>query len=135
MVEEEAKEAVSTSLEEEEEEALKERGKHDIKALVAVIPPATALKGAKQAKIPEKRIRVRWNAEVKPEQAKINPKLAGDLGITDKLELVVAGRHKFVLTAVLDENVPYNEVWANEDLLKEHGVADNSIATVRRARA
>jgi hypothetical protein len=33
--------------------------------------------------------------------------------------------------AVIDENIPQNEVWVNEELMKERGVSDNSLATVR----
>ncbi len=120
-----------------EQQVKEEQGKHeekkkDIKALVAVIPPATQLLRRKEKKLAEKRIRVRRNPSVKPEHAYINPQLAKELGIKDYLEIVIARRHRYAFKAILDEKVPVNEVWCNEDLLREDGVADNSIATVRR---
>jgi anaerobic selenocysteine-containing dehydrogenase len=110
----------------------KEEGKKDIKALVAVIPPADVLK-RREAKAREKRIRLRYREGMPPDKAAVNPTTAQQLGIEDKLEIVVAGRHKFTFTAVLDEEVPPNEIWCNPELLRDEGIADNSIATVRRA--
>ncbi len=106
--------------------------KLDIKALVAVIPPASSLGKEKVRR--EKRIRVRALSEIKEGFAKINPELAKELGITSSLEVVVARKRKLKLTAIMDENVPVNEVWCNLEQLKEEGIADNSIATVRAAK-
>ncbi len=108
-------------------------GKRDIKALVALIPPADALR-KKEVKLVERRMRIRYDEDIDPGKARINPETAKALGIADALEVVVAGRHKFVFEAVLDEDVPPNEVYCNGELLREKGVADNSIATVRKAR-
>ena len=127
---EEKKEKVEEKEEKGEGETKK---KVDIKALVALVPPASALKHRETKKV-EKRIRLRTKVEVKPTQAKISPKLANELSIGDKLEIVVAGKKKFVFDAVLDESVPENEVWVNVNLMREYGVADNSIATVRAHR-
>ena len=110
----------------------KEAEKKDIKALVAVIPPADALK-RRETKVREKRIRVRYKEGLNPENAMINTSTAKQLGIGDKLEVVVAGRHKFVFNAVLSDEVPPNEVWCNPELLQDEGIADNTIATVRKA--
>ncbi len=107
--------------------------KVDIKALVALVPPASALKHRESKRV-EKRIRLRTKVEVKPTQAKISPKLADELSVGDKLEIVIAGKKRFVFETVLDENVPENEVWVNVNLMREYGVADNSIATVRAHR-
>ena len=112
----------------------KPEGKRDIKALVALIPPADALR-KKEVKLVERRMRVRYDEDIDPAKARINPSTAKALGITDALEVVIAGRHKFVFEAVLDEEVPPNEVYCNGELLREKGVADNSIATVRKARS
>lgn len=117
----------------EETEKEKGEGKVDIKMLVSIIPSPKELKMRKKVQL-EKRIRVRRIDEVKEGKAYINPKLAKELNIKDYLEVVVAGRKKLVLEAVLDERVPEREVWCNTGLLKEHGVADNSIATVRAKR-
>ncbi len=115
---------------ENEKEKIIER-KIDIKALVAVIPPASSLGRGKIRR--ERRIRVRAVAEVKEGFAKINPTLANELGITSALEIVVARKRKLKLTAIVDENIPFNEVWCNTGQLREEGIADNSIATVRAA--
>jgi len=109
-----------------------EEKKLDIKALVAVIPPASSL-GKEKVKR-ERRIRVRALPDVKEGFAKINPTLAKELGVTAVLEVVVARKRKLKLTAIIDENVPVNEVWCNLEQLKEEGIANNSIATVRAAK-
>ena len=105
------------------------RKKIDIKALVSIIPPASSL--AKEKPRRERRIRVRTSENVKREFAKINPKLAEILGIKNKLEIVVARKKKLKLTVILDESIGENEVWCNAEQLREEGIADNSIATVR----
>jgi len=121
--------------EEEKKEEVKEqeqqKKKVDIKALVKLVPPASALK-QRTSKAREKRIRLRLK-DVKPTQAKINPNLAEQLGITDKLEIAVSGK-KFVFEAVKDSSVPENEVHVNEELMRENGISDNTIATVRAHR-
>ncbi len=107
--------------------------KADVKAALSLIPPASALK-AQEKRITEKRIRLRYDPTLKPEEARVNPKLAKELGITEKLEIVVAGRHRFAFRAIIDEEAEYNKVYVNPDLMEEHGIADNSIATVRSYR-
>ncbi|OYT57691.1 MAG: hypothetical protein B6U76_00205 [Desulfurococcales archaeon ex4484_217_2] len=107
------------------------REKIDIKALVSIIPPASSL--AKEKPRKERRIRVRTSENVKQGFAKINPKLAKTLSIKDKLEIVVAKKKKLRLTVIIDENISENEVWCNAEQLREEGIADNSIATVRAA--
>ena len=113
------------------ESGKKEEKKLDIKALVAVIPPASSL-GKEKAKR-ERRIRVRALPDVKEGFAKTNPSLAKELNITNALEIVVARKKKLKLSVIMDENVPINEVWCNLEQLKKEGIADNSIATVRAA--
>lgn len=103
--------------------------KIDIKALVSIIPPASSLAREKHRR--ERRIRVRGVENVKRGFAKINPKLAKTLGIKDKLVVVIARKKKLQLTAILDENISENEVWCNYEQLREEGIADNSIATIR----
>jgi len=104
--------------------------KKDIKSLLAVIPPAGS--EAKQKVLKEKRIRIRYSS-AKPGQIMINPSLAKELGIGEKAEVVVAGRKKFTFAVIIDDSVPPNAVYANTDFMKENGVADNSIATLRAA--
>lgn len=107
--------------------------KPDIKRALAVIPSASALK-QREKRLSEKRIRLRYDYSLKPEEAKVHPTLAKELGIEDKLEIVVAGRHRFVFKAIVDEEAEPNRVHVNPDLMEEHGIADNSIATVRAYR-
>ncbi|MDP8003405.1 MAG: hypothetical protein ACP5I6_04165 [Caldisphaera sp.] len=106
-------------------------GKADISKALSVIPPATSLKG-KGKKISEKRIRISYDSSLEKGEAKISKKLAQDLGIQKELELVIAGKKKFVMKAVIDEGIKDdNKVFANPDEMKDEGIADNSIATVR----
>ena len=83
---------------------------------------------------PEKRLRIRRRDDVDPGLAKINPETAKLLQIDDRLEVIVAGRKKLDLKAIPFEQVPINEVWANSDEMRAQGLADNSIATIRRSR-
>ena len=110
-----------------------DRPKSSIKEILSLIPPASALK-QKQRRLTEKRIRIFYDSSLKEDQAKLNPRLAESLGITDKVEVVVAGRHRFVFNAIIDDSVDENKVLVNPDVMEEHGVADGSIATVRAYR-
>ncbi len=119
------------------ETEVKEERKIDIKKLVAIIPPPTMLqsmKKSRQVQVKEKRIRLRYSPDVSPEEAKISPQLAKELDISDYLEITVAGRKRFKFKAIIDENTPYDIVFVNPDLMRQNGVADNSICTIRRAR-
>jgi hypothetical protein len=113
------------------ENTVEQKKEKDIKSLLAVIPPASALKGGVK-KIQEKRIRIRYG-NVKESFIKISSALAEDLGISEKAYVVVGGKKRFLLNVIIDDNLPANEVYANPDLLRENGIADNSIATIRRA--
>jgi hypothetical protein len=110
------------------EEGEKKPKKRNIKELVSLVPPASALK-QRTSKVRERRVRLRWS-DVPPTKAKINPKLADELGIGDRLEVAVSGK-KFVFEAIRDEKVPEREVHVNENLMRSHGVSDNTIAAVR----
>ncbi len=112
-----------------EEEVKPDRPSKSIKDLVKLIPSPSEMRG--QKRLSEKRIRIKYDASLEPEQAKIHPSLAKELGIDDKLEIVVAGRHRFAFKAIIDEDAEPNRVHVNPDLMEEHGIADNSIATVR----
>lgn len=115
-----------------EEEVKPDRPQKSIKELVNLVPSPSEMRGEKRLR--EKRIRLKYDASLEPEQAKIHPELAKELGIDDKLEIVVAGRHRFAFKAIIDENAEPNRVHVNPDLMEEHGIADNSIATVRAYR-
>lgn len=107
--------------------------KADIKAALSLIPPASALK-SRERRLLEKRVRLKYDSSLKREEARVNPQLARELDIKDKLEIVVAGRHRFVFRAVIDDEVEYNRIHVNPELMEENGVADNSIATIRSYR-
>jgi len=81
--------------------------------------------------IVQKRIRIKYDPSLKRDEARLNTRLANELNISDKLEIVVAGRHRFVFKAIIDDEAEYNRVYVNPELMEEHGVADNSIATLR----
>ena len=106
-----------------------------------IIPPflkPETFKKEEKKERKERRIRVRRRKDVDEGKAKLNPELARELDIKDKVEIVVVGggsrERRYVFTVILDENVPKNEVWCNEDELKRLGVADNTMATVRAYR-
>lgn len=115
------------------EKATEEGKKRDIKALVAVIPPATQLRKREGPKVKERRIRVRLKPDIKEGELHISPSLAQELSIKEVAELSVPGKKKMRFKAVLDDKVPVNEVWVSEEVMKERGVADNTLATVRGA--
>jgi hypothetical protein len=117
--------------EQSKEEEVYPQRKMDVKALAAVVPPATSL-FSRQKVLQEKRIRVRYG-EVEENQIKINPQLASQLGIIDTAVLVVAGKKRFTMNVIIDEDVPMDIVIANPQLMKDNGVADNSIATIRKS--
>jgi len=85
-----------------------------------------------QERIVEKRLRIRQRDDVDRGIAKLNPKTMEFLGIRDKVEVVIAGKKRLVFQALALDSIPENEVWANADELREHGIADRTIATVRR---
>ncbi len=99
-----------------------------------VIPPPSMLKEGRRRAAIEKRIRIRRSSGVEENKAKISPSLARELGLAgDMVEIVVAGKKSLELAPVVDDSIPGNEVWVNESLLKLYGIADNTIATIRRA--
>ena len=110
-----------------------ERPKGDIRKLLEAVPPASVLK-ARERRLTEKRVRLRYDHSLDPEKARLGQQLAKELNITDMIEVVVAGRHRFVFHAIIDEESEYNVVYVNPDLMEEHGIADNSIATLRPYR-
>jgi len=106
--------------------------KLDLKKLLAVVPPPHMLKSDKK-QIKEKRVRLRFDESLDQDQAKISQQLAQELGISEALEITVAGRKRFRFRAVIDSNIPLDVVFVNPARLKPQGVADNSMCTVRRA--
>ncbi|NPA98590.1 MAG: hypothetical protein GXO43_04340 [Crenarchaeota archaeon] len=107
--------------------------KIDIKKLVSIVPPASELK-RRQKLLREKRIRIKYDDGLPEGAAKIPKDLAKMLGISDgdKIEIVVAGKKKFVFTATIIDETGTNYVYVYPAELEEKGVADNSIATLRK---
>ncbi|BDB97571.1 hypothetical protein [Saccharolobus caldissimus] len=110
----------------------KEEKKIDIKTLVSIIPPASALKGSK-APPKEKRVKIRKRTDVDKGYAIISSKLAKELSISDALEVSVKGK-RLKLKAILQEGVPELEIWANPEDMVTLGIEDNSTITVRAAK-
>lgn len=104
--------------------------KRDVRQLVAVIPPASEVLSKGMKRVLERRVRVRLKDEVPEGVLWIARRLADELGIKESAQLSVSGK-KLVLKALASEELPENEVWANEGFMRRNGVADNSMATVR----
>ncbi|RLE48836.1 MAG: hypothetical protein DRJ18_01105 [Candidatus Methanomethylicota archaeon] len=81
---------------------------------------------------PERRLRVRRKPEIEPGNAKMNPQMMQELQIADEIEVVISGKRKCILSVRPDGKVPLREVWASAEEMRELGIADNSIATIRR---
>ncbi len=64
----------------------------------------------------------------------MNSKMARELAISDEIEAIVAGKSKGRWKSMQTEAVPANEVWMNGEELKAKGIADNTIATIRKAK-
>ncbi len=84
------------------------------------------------AKPIERRLRIRRVDDVDRGTAKMNPEMMKRLGIEDEVEIVIAGKKRYRFRVIPSEKVPVNEVWANSLELKQYGIADRTIATVRR---
>jgi antitoxin component of MazEF toxin-antitoxin module len=115
--------------------AQEQQQKPDISKLVSIVPPASELK-KKEKTLSEKRLRVKYDESLKEPIAKISKPIAGMLGIKDgdSVEVVVAGRKKFMFKAVIIESQEENTIYVYPEELKINGVADNSIATLRKSR-
>jgi len=87
---------------------------------------------SKQVKVKERRLRIRRSNEVKEGKILIHEKIANELEIKDKAEIVVGGKKKLVLDAIISTSIPEDQVFINSDLAKINGIADNTIATIRR---
>lgn len=116
------------------EEPGKEK-KVDVSKLASIIPPASEL-FKKEKKLSEKRIRIRYDSSLSPDAAKVPSALAKLLDIKDNdpVEIVIAGRKKFRLQAVVFESQEENVVFVAPAEFEKSGVADNSIATIRRVQ-
>lgn len=109
-----------------------EKPKVDVSKLIAIIPSATELKSSKKI-LQEKRIRIKFEKSLTKPVARIPAHIASDLGIKpgDLVEIVVAGKKKALFTAEVVDSTENTVVVYPEELEKQ-GVADNSIATIRK---
>ncbi len=101
-----------------------------IDKILGFIPSASQLRETRKV-LREKRVRIRYDDDLDEEEARISFRLARELGIKDYLEIVIAGKKRFAFKAIIEDDVEENIVYVNGDLMEEHGIADNSIATVR----
>ncbi|ABN70228.1 conserved hypothetical protein [Staphylothermus marinus F1] len=130
MYPEEKETTPTQSANEEKSEPAK---KVDVKKLVSIIPPASELR-RKQKILREKRIRIKYDDSLPENTAKVPKDLAEALGIKegDTIEIVIAGKKKFLFKAIIIEEAGTNLVYCYPEELREKGVADNSIATLRK---
>ncbi|MEJ5293185.1 MAG: hypothetical protein WHS82_06270 [Candidatus Methanosuratincola sp.] len=84
------------------------------------------------SKLPEKRLRLRRRDDTDKGIGKLNPSTMKYLQISEKFEVVVAGKKKMELRVLPFPDIPENEVWVNTEEMRVQGLADNSIATIRR---
>ncbi|MDI9644033.1 MAG: hypothetical protein QFX35_02295 [Candidatus Verstraetearchaeota archaeon] len=85
------------------------------------------------SRTPEKRLRLRRKDDNDKGVGKLSAATAKYLQIDDKFEVVVAGKKKMELKAIPLPDIPENEVWVNTEEMRALGLADNSIATIRKA--
>lgn len=114
-------------------EKSEEGKKRDIKALVAVIPPASQVLSRREKKVKERRIRVRLKEVVKEEELHISSRLANELNIKDRAYLSIPGKKRMEFRVIINDSVPYGEVWVNAEIMRGKGIADNTLATIRGA--
>jgi hypothetical protein len=108
--------------------------KADLAKALSIIPPASSLK-EKGKKVIEKRLRISYDESVEHGNVKLSKKLASQLGIQKKLEMVIASKKKLMLDAQIDDSIQEElKVFVNSEQMKEEGVADNSIVTIRSAQ-
>ncbi|MFP3065031.1 MAG: hypothetical protein RXR59_05785 [Sulfolobus sp.] len=113
----------------EEEEEVKEEKKVDIKTLVSIVPPASALK-KERPQIKEKRVKMRKRGDIDSGFILISAKLANELGIKEEAEVSVKGkRAKFKV--IIQDGIPETEIWANDADMLKLGFEDNSTVSVR----
>jgi ASC-1-like (ASCH) protein len=110
-----------------------EENKVNVRDLVNVIPPASALKGEKKVEVREKRVKLKKRGDVQKGFVIISTKLAAELKIGEEVEISVKGsRSRF--KAILQDALPPYEIYANESDMMAKGLQDNSTVTLRSAK-
>ncbi len=84
--------------------------------------------------LPEKRMRIRSREDVIAGNSKMNSKMGEQLGVSDEVEAIVSRKWKGKWKVALTESVAANEIWMNGEELKAKGIADNTIATIRKPK-
>lgn len=115
----------------EEEIELEEGAKVDIKKLVSIVPPPSSLFSRQRSGIREKRLRLKYDPNVREGEIKISSVLAREMGVKEYIEITVAGRKRFRLKAIIVDELDANYVSVNPDQMKHLGISDNSICTIR----
>jgi hypothetical protein len=64
----------------------------------------------------------------------MNSKMAEQLGVSDTIEAIIAGKSKGIWKTTPSETLPLSEVWMNGEELKSKRIADNTIATIRKPK-
>lgn len=80
----------------------------------------------------EKRLRIKKVNEVSEGKLVINNEIASELEIENKAEIVIGGKKRLIFDVILNSSVPKNQVFINSNEAKLYGIADNTIATVRK---
>jgi antitoxin component of MazEF toxin-antitoxin module len=130
--------AVDLSEKAPKSEEVNKEAKIDVSKLVAIIPPASEIMGKKKGYgVPEKRVRIRFDRELDKPVARIPSSIAQLIAVKsgDVVEVVVSGKKKAVFTAEVYEAKPGEEVvYVHPADLEKQGVADNSVATIRKVK-
>lgn len=98
--------------------------------MVSIIPPAAALKSKEVKQVKEKRIKIRKKNEVEKGNIIISKKLAEEIGAKEEAEISVKGK-RIRVKVIIQDAIPYLEVWANSSDLSVLGIEDNSTVTIR----
>jgi bifunctional DNA-binding transcriptional regulator/antitoxin component of YhaV-PrlF toxin-antitoxin module len=108
--------------------------KVDISRLLAIVPSAAELREEKKV-LQEKRVRIRFDRSLVKPITIVPTSIARELDIKtgDTVEIVVAGKKKALFTAQVEDRGE-NVVIVYPTELEKQGVADNSIATIRKVK-
>ncbi len=104
--------------------------KVDIKSLVNVIPPASALKSGEKTTIKEKRVKIKKKPEVEKGTVIVSIKLYNEMKMKGKVEISVKGK-RMEFRVISQDGLQEIEVWANPEDMVKLGLEDNSTVTLR----
>ncbi|BDC19170.1 hypothetical protein [Acidianus sp. HS-5] len=104
--------------------------KVDIKSLVNIIPPASALKNREKEPPKEKRVKAKKKPEVDEGTIIISNKLVSQMKIKNEVEISVKGK-RLRLKVISQDGLQDIEVWLNPSDTLKLGLEDNSTVTLR----